>query len=33
MSVTAATIVILGALTFFPLLVLGSIAEGFQFNA
>ena len=33
MSVTAATIVILGALTFFPILVLGPIAEGFQLNA
>jgi potassium-transporting ATPase potassium-binding subunit len=33
MSVTAATILILGALTFFPILVLGPIAEAFQLNA
>jgi potassium-transporting ATPase potassium-binding subunit len=32
-SVTAATILILGALTFFPILVLGPIAEGFQLAA
>ncbi|QLE48188.1 hypothetical protein FD724_08670 [Nostoc sp. C057] len=29
-SVTAATILILGALTFFPVLVLGPVAEAFQ---
>ena len=33
MSVTAATILVLGALTFFPILVLGPIAEAFQLNA